>query len=535
MNRRSLLRIIVPGYPAFNVYSWIARITTALGPVSIATVANKLEDWDAEVIDENNYGRFGPRDAQGRPDYEALQRTSPADVVGFYGGLTSTIPRLYEIAAFFKQRGVVTIAGGQHFLADNVREGLEHGLDYLVLGEGELTIGELLRAIRSRSDPGTVAGIAFLREGQIVRTPPRESVTDFDRVPRPDFSLVRHARIKLYPVGWVRGCGMNCEFCTVKGKVRCPAPEYALDQITMLVERHDARHFFLVDDLFGQHRKETLRFCGMLSDYQRTVRVRLNLTVQIRLDKAADTELLLAMRGAGINTVCIGFESPIPEELEAMNKRVRPDEMLAMTRLYRKAGFLVHGMFIFGYPMPEGVSWSMPVEERIRRFRQFIGAAKIDTVQILLAGPLPGTELTARLARQNRIFPRDQIGWEYYDGNFPLFVPDPPLTPEQMQAASRKIMGRFYRFRYMFAVGLHILVFPSILFSLHNLRAGWRRWYRTWRNNLLRFSGWIILRRWTSEFEKGAFTRKLNEAKRRLEQAGEGKGGTVQGESSSSS
>jgi radical SAM superfamily enzyme YgiQ (UPF0313 family) len=511
---RSRFRIIVPSFPAFNIYSSIARITTALGPVSIATVVNKMEGWDAEVIDENNYRRYGPRDIMGRPDYDALQRIRPADVIGFYGGLTSTIPRLYELASYFKKLGMTTIAGGQHFAADNIKEALTNGVDFVVLGEGEMTIRELLHAIHEKRDVEQVEGIAFLRDGKVVKTGPRAPLTDFDLLPCPDFSLVRYARLKLFPIGWVRGCGMNCEFCTVKGKVRCPAPEYALEQIATHLEQHEARHFFVVDDLFGQNRKETLRFCQMLCEYQRTVRTRLDTTVQIRLDKSKDVELLHAMRSAGINTVAIGFESPIPEELEAMNKRVRPEDMLAMTRIFHKAGFLVHGMFIFGYPMPTGIAWSMSAKERVKRFRRFIKAAKIDTVQILLPVPLPGTELTDRLIQQNRVFPRNQIGWEYYDGNFPLFEPDPPMTPEQMQASIRQIMGRFYRFRYMFSVGLHVLVFPAMIFSLYNVKSGWRRWYRTWRNSVIRFGGWIILRRWTTEFDKGIFSQKLEQAQR---------------------
>jgi radical SAM superfamily enzyme YgiQ (UPF0313 family) len=309
---------------------------------------------------------------------------------------------------------------------------------------------------------------------------------------------------------------MHCEFCTVKGKVRCSAPEYVLNQITSLVEKLNARHFFLVDDLFGQNRNESLRLCAMLREYQETVRRRLDLTVQIRLDKARDTELLQAMRHAGVNTVAIGFESPIPEELAAMHKRVRPEEMLALSRLYRKAGFLVHGMFIFGYPMLPGIAFAMSAKERVRRFRHFIRKARIDTVQILLPVPLPGTEMTARLVAQNRVFPKECIGWEYYDGNFPLFLPDAPLTPEDMQASTRRIMGRFYRFRYMFHVALHVIIFPGMLFSLHNVRAGWRRWYRGWRNSLMRFSGWVIMKRWTTEFDKGFFTRKLHAARQSM-------------------
>jgi len=122
--KRLRLRIIIPAYPAFNIYSHIANKTTALGPVCVASAANEMEGWDVEVIDENNLRRHWPRSDSVGADHEFLQRIRPADVVGFYGGLTSTIPRLYEIARFYKDKGIVTIAGGQHFVEDNIAEAL---------------------------------------------------------------------------------------------------------------------------------------------------------------------------------------------------------------------------------------------------------------------------------------------------------------------------------------------------------------------------------------------------------------------------
>jgi hypothetical protein len=152
----------------------------------------------------------------------------------------------------------------------------------------------------------------------------------------------------------------------------------------------------------------------------------------------------------------------------------------------------------------------------VSRFRTFIKKARIDTIQIMLPVPLPGTEMTRRLAEQNRIFPRDCVGWEYYDGNFPLFQPDEPLTPEKMQDGIRQITGRFYRFRHVFLIAANILLFPAMVFSLCNIKWGWRKWYRSWRNELLRVAGWVIFRKWTSELGKGRFSRKLAEAREQL-------------------
>jgi len=506
----------VPAFPAFNIYSRIARKTTALGPVCVATAVHDTEGWDAEVIDENNLGRYGPKGPGRGADHELLQRQRPAEVVGFYGGLTSTAPRLYELARFYKQQGVTTIAGGQHFVGDNTAEALHNGIDYVVFGEGEETIRELLQGIQGRRDIGDVRGIAYLKAGSVVRTQDREPLIDFDGLPYPDFSLVRYARIAIFPVERIRGCCMNCEFCTVKGKPRCASVDRLLGNLSYLVETHDARHFFIVDDLFGQQRDETVRFCRLFADYQQHIGRKLEATVQIRLDKARDPELLTAMRHARIKYVAIGFESPIDEELQAMNKAIRSQEMLSLVREFRRFGFIIHGMFIFGYPLADPTGFTMPVQERVKRFRRFIHKARIDTVQVLLPVPLPGTELRCRLEQQNRIYPLQDVGWEYYDGNFPLFEPDEPMTAQEVQEAGKKIMGRVYRFRYALFVVLNILLFPSLAFYLHNLRLGWGRWYRSWRISLIRFGGWITMRKWNADFGRGDFLRKLETARERL-------------------
>ena len=134
----------------------------------------------------------------------------------------------------------------------------------------------------------------------------------------------------------------------------------------------------------------------------------------------------------------------------------------------------------------------------------------------MLPVPLPGTELTDRLRKQGRIYPIDCIGWEYYDGNFPLFESDPPMTAESMQAASQEIMGRFYRADRLFAVRLDILSFPVLAFQLHRLRAAWGQWTKRWWRNVYRSGGWLTLRQWVERFEKGPFPKKLATAKQNL-------------------
>lgn len=295
---------------------------------------------------------------------------------------------------FYDEQGAVTIAGGQHFFGENITESLKQHLDFLSIGEGEQTICELMDALAYGNPVDQIQGLAYQDGDKVIITEERPPlhVEEIAMLPLPDFSLLCHAKISLYPVSWERGCSMNCEFCTVKSKVRCPPPEYLVSQIISLHERFKAKVFFIVDDLFGQKRGFTLEFCRKIKEYQEQIKVKFHFTVQIRLDKAHDRELLLAMREAGIQVLAIGFESPIPEELESMNKCLRPEDMIKNTNLYHQAGFLVHGMFIFGYPALPGQEFLMTEKDRATTFIKFIRKAKIDTIQILLPVPLPGTE-----------------------------------------------------------------------------------------------------------------------------------------------
>ena len=84
--------------------------------------------------------------------------------------------------------GIVTIAGGQHFNDETLQEALNSGIDVVVLGEGEVTISELLAAFDSGKPLEEVKGIAFLQDGKIVNTGYRDPIVDFSSFPLPDFS-----------------------------------------------------------------------------------------------------------------------------------------------------------------------------------------------------------------------------------------------------------------------------------------------------------------------------------------------------------
>ncbi|MFH1397115.1 MAG: hypothetical protein ABIH27_01000, partial [Candidatus Omnitrophota bacterium] len=70
---------------------------------------------------------------------------------------------------------------------------------------------------------------------------------------------------------------------------------------------------------------------------------------------------------------------------------------------------------------------------------------------------------------------------------------DEPMSAEDMQAAIRNIMGKFYQFNYMFMIGMHIFSFPALIFFLHDIKSGWKKWYRPWRNTISFVSVAVLL------------------------------------------
>ncbi len=476
----NLFRMIIPVFPEVNVFSHQAKRTTALGPLMIATAINKMPEWKVEVIDENNY-------EGGLPNHRILQEDRPATVVGFYCGLTSTIRRVWELAEFYQNNEVLTIAGGwhAHYCPE---ETLDHNIDVVAHGDGEETIRELLNAFPDFGLMSKVPGISFRsqKSGENVQRNGLKLrlVADLNTLPSPDFGLLRKANIKVYPIGRIRGCSQGCEFCSVKGRPRWASPEHLFNTVTYLVETRKAKRFFIVDDRLEGDREGTKRFFELIAKKYGN---RLRFTVQARLELAEDVELMEAMSSAGVHVVCIGVESPIDDDLRAMKKGYTSEKMLDWIKTIRRY-FRTHCMFIAGYPQKISGRQVSP-DQIVRSFRGFARRSKTDTIQVMLPGPGVGTGLRRRLEKEGRLFPLDVVSWDKYDGGYVCFQPK-DMSVEELQKIPLRIMGRFYSPVIFMRVIFRILMFPS-----HCFLKGWKHWLRMWSRDLTCAGGHILLRR----------------------------------------
>jgi radical SAM superfamily enzyme YgiQ (UPF0313 family) len=176
----------------------------------VATAASKLWGWQVEVIDENNCeGVF--LDKTGLPDHSVLQTQRPAEVVGFYCGLSSTMSRVWQLAQFYKAEGSTTIAGGWHtYYAPE--ESLNKGIDLVVRGDGEMVIRQVLTHLAEGKTTEHLAGISFLDSQGNYKTNSVKLLeeVDLNTLPYPDFGLIRYANITIFPIGRIRGCSRKC-------------------------------------------------------------------------------------------------------------------------------------------------------------------------------------------------------------------------------------------------------------------------------------------------------------------------------------
>jgi len=493
-DRWPLIRFVASVYPRVNIFTK-SRVPP-LGLINVATAANMVWGWRVEVIDENNYR--GPRDKNGLPDHARLQAENPAAIVCFYCGLTSTMDRVFELSEFYHGQGAFIIGGGwhAHFCPDEV---LSHGFDVVAHGEGELVIRDIILAWREKNDLAGIPGISFLNGGAVKTNPPASlELPDLSDLPYPDFGLLRYARpIKTYPISRVRGCRMKCEFCSVKGAPRWASPEHIFGTIRWLVETRGAKRFFFVDDRLEENPAGLLEVLRLIREKYGD---RLRFTAQIRLETAKETELITAMSQAGVRTVCVGYESPDARDLKTMHKGLPAQKMIEWTLILRRL-FMVHGMFIWGYPSKEPASISVP--EAIKGYKSFIRRARITSIQVLHPVPLVGTELRARLEEQGRVFPLKLVPWNMYDGSFACFVPK-NMTLKELQNAPIQIMDWFYSRWSFWRIPFRTLAFP-----IHYLFSGWRNWHDSWLREIIRYGGHRLVLRWQRDNGDVSFVKRL--------------------------
>jgi radical SAM superfamily enzyme YgiQ (UPF0313 family) len=349
-------------------------------------------------------------------------------------GITATTPlmnQLRDISVLCKDvsRDILVLGGGAHVSAlpgESMRETL---LDVAVVGEGDLTFGELCDG----RPPKDVAGV-YYRDGggRIVATPPRPPMNDLDSLPLPAWHLYDPAyyrdkvsrllarQVPLTIAEFSRGCVYKCDFCASKMTMalgyRKKSPERCAEEVKVL-HRLGWREFLLADDIFSSDNEWATRVSEEIT--RADTGVAWSCTNGIRVESAND-RLFKAMRAAGCYRVSFGFESGNDAVLRAFGKggRASLDMGRQAVRMARRAGIDTCGYFMIGLSADD--------ESTIRDTIAFARTLELDMLKFGITIAFPGTPMFNSYVAQGLVRSYDWDDYHIYSSK-PLFA-HPRLT-----------------------------------------------------------------------------------------------------------
>jgi anaerobic magnesium-protoporphyrin IX monomethyl ester cyclase len=315
--------------------------------------------------------------------------------------LTRMREAAFALSAYARESGCTVVVHGSD-PADHVQSYLDHGADYVICGEGEETLKELLASLlRSRRPPEEIRGLAFRSASGLVRTPRREVIKDLDALPLPardllDVDLYRRAwteRHGYFSLNMVttRGCPFHCNWCAkpLYGQVyNSRSPRGVVDEILELKQTLKPDHLWFCDDIFGLKP-------GWVQEFSRLAREQkaiLPFKCLARVDMLLKEDMIGHLAGAGCTTVWVGAESGSQKILDAMDKGTTVEQIASATNRLKSAGIRVGFFLQFGYPGE--------TREDIAKTLAMVRRCMPDDIGISVSYPLPGTRFYDSVAAQ---------------------------------------------------------------------------------------------------------------------------------------
>ena len=407
---------IEPRSPQEHIFSRVA--IPRLGSLLLGTILQQQGMEVKVVIEEMTAPNYRKLDFQ--PDLVCIS------------SISSTAPRTYELADFYREQGLPVVLGGAHpsFLP---LEGLEHA-DYVVCGEGDEALPELVNALTNGGSLADIPNLCYRDGDTIHQNPWRPFLGDLDSLPIPNYTLIHGWKARnrrgVVSIATSRGCPFNCSFCSVIMMFGRKHRVTSIDRVIAEIRQNgiQARHIFFCDDNFTADRQRTKELCERII----AEGLKLEWSAQVRVESAKDPELLELMAKSGCFVVFVGLESINPATLKAYNKSQTVQGIKDCVNNFHHYGIKVHGMFVFGSE-----------EDHYQVIRDTVGFSRqldLDSLQYLMLTPLPGTPFYKEMEAQNRIICRD---WSQYDGHHTVFQPR-QFTPFELQMETTRAMKKFY-------------------------------------------------------------------------------------------
>jgi radical SAM superfamily enzyme YgiQ (UPF0313 family) len=318
-----------------------------------------------------------------------LQKEQPRYLVIYDDGfnyltkmcLTRMREAAFQMAAYGKKQGCTVIVSSSDS-TDHSEEYLNKGADFIILGEGEITLRELVLALESGAqDFSEIPGLAYasaeyglriadysaFQDGvksaiqnpkSVIKTPPRPVLKALDNLPDPAWDLVdmdayrniwmnAHGTFSLN-LATTRGCPYKCNWCAKPiygNRYNSRSPQRVAAEIEMLIKRYGVRHFWMADDIFGLKPRWVQEF----RDIVQAKKINFSYKIQSRVDLLLKEDTIDALVASGLQQVWVGAESGSQEILDAMDKGTKVEEIRTATKLLQQKGVEVCFFLQFGY------------------------------------------------------------------------------------------------------------------------------------------------------------------------------------------
>lgn len=355
-NYQSVCKIVGAKYPA--------------APLGLLTVAALLpQHWIFKLIDEN---------------VEPLldEHLRWADIV-CTGGMLPQQKHLLEFIKRAHQLNCTVVVGG----ADPTSQpDLYREADFLVLGEGEVTIPLFLDDLKKGSTRGTYFS---------------EEKADMALAVVPRYDLIRFRDYIMIGMQFIRGCPFNCEFCDVIelfGRIpRFKTTEQVMKELQSLYDLGYRGHIDFVDDNFIGNKKKVKELLREIKKWTVAHKYPFYFTTEASVNLADDDELLQLMKEVDFRYVFLGIETPENETLALNNKNQNVGKSVKdAVKKIMSYGIVCNGGFIIGFD-----SESPGIADNMISCIQDSG---ICMAMLGLLYALPNTQLTRRLESEGRLF-----------------------------------------------------------------------------------------------------------------------------------
>lgn len=336
-----------------------------LFPIGLGYVASavKKAGFDLEILDVDAY-RYTDEEV------EQFIKEKDYDVVAF-GCIVTGYKIVKKLAETIKKHKRVPIVCGNS-VASSIPELLlsRTKVDIAVIGEGDITIVELLKAIEEDIPLERVDGIYFKRNGKIISTPPRSVIDDLDEIPPINWDLfnmdiyiskskygvsepypMEFDQLKAMPINTARGCIYRCTFCYHvfrDNKYRRRSPKSICDEIKILKEKFGINYISFSDELTFF----SIRQCEEFVDTMLKENLGVYWVADCRagLFKENHIDIARKLKKAGCVGLGYSLESANEDILKAMHKKIKPSQFSTQAKVLRAAGIVTWTSLVIGYP-----------------------------------------------------------------------------------------------------------------------------------------------------------------------------------------